>query len=437
LNGVSLGGFNTGEFNSIFSSSELQSFEVNAEYKVGNFTYNIGVMLSKDELFGQGLAPDPSNPLTGLTQSPGTPYKMYTVDWQDQLQPRLGVNWDYSDVGSVYVNYARYNPAASSLARAASWDRNLNLIVDVVFDENGNYVREEARGSSSGKFFQDDLDPRHTDEFLVGWTRTYFGDLNVRAHYRFRDSRNFWEDAPNTARLDPAAPDGIPEELYIENLDDVRAEIGGSSFVIARLDAAYTKYHEVSLEAEWQRDDWYVNGSYTWSQYYGNFDQDNTTVNNDQSIFIGSSNLQDAVGRYLWNFKEGRLSGDRRHVLKVFGYKSLPWNARVGAYGLWQSGQPWEAWDGGVYGFSSDTIRFAEPAGSRTEPSHWQVDLNYTQDFSFAGNSNVRFRADVFNLFDNQTGYNFEPSVNLAAFGQARSFILPRRIQLQVQYQFN
>ena len=437
MRGTSLGGFNTGSFDSIFSSSELQSFEVNAEYTAGDWTYNVGVMVSQDELFGQGLAPDPSNPLTGLTQSPGTKYKMYTVDWADQIQPRLGVNWDYSDEASVYLNYARYNPAASSLARAASWDRNLNLIVDVQFDQAGNYLGETARGSSSGKFFQDDLDPRYTNEYLVGWTKTYNGDLNVRAHYRFRDSRNFWEDAPNTARLGADVPDGIPQELYIPNLDDVRAEIGGSSFVIARLDASYTKYHEVSFEAEWTRDDWYINGSYTWSQYYGNFDQDNSTVNNDQAIFIGSSNIQDANGRYLWNFKEGRLAGDRRHVLKVFGFKTLPWNARVGAYGLWQSGQPWEAWDGSIYGSSFDTIRFAEPAGSRSEPSHWQIDLNYTQNFAVFGDSNLRFRADIFNVFDNQTGYNFQPSVNSAAFGEPRSYIRPRRVQLQLQYQFN
>lgn len=437
LRGTSLGGFNTGSFDSIYSSSELQSFEVNAEYTVGAWTYNVGVMLSQDELFGQGLAPDPSNPLTGLTQSPGTRYKMYTVDWEDQIQPRLGVNWDYSDEASVYLNYARYNPAASSLARAASWDRNLNLIVDVVFDQNGAYVREEPRGSSSGKFFQEGLDPRYTNEYLIGWTKSYGGDLNVRAHYRFRDSRNFWEDTGNTSRLAADVPDGIPQELYIPNLDDVRAEIGGSSFVIARLDGSYTKYHEVSLEAEWTRDDWYLQGSYTWSQYYGNMDQDNTSSGNDAALFIGSSNIADGTGRQLWNFKEGRLAGDRRHQLKVFGFKELPWNARVGAYGVWQSGQPWETWDGGFYGFSNDTIRFSEPAGSREEPSHWQIDLNYTQNFQVFGDSNIRLRADIFNVFDNQTGYNFEPRVDFAGYGTARSLIRPRRVQLQLQYQFN
>ena len=426
---------------SILSSSELQSFEVNAEYKTGDWTFNIGVMTSKDELFGQGLAPNASNPLTGLEQSPGTPYKMYTVDWGDMIQPRLGVTWDYSDSASVFVNYARYNPAASSLARAASWDRNLRGSIDVRWDANGNFIEATPFSSSSGKFFAEGLDPRFINEWLIGTSQNFGDDLVVRAHYRYRRSENFWEDTNNNARVVFEPPPGIPRELYIPNLDDIRAEIGGSSFVIAELDGAFTQYHEVSIEAEWNLNEWYLKGSYTWSQYYGNFDQDRTTVDNDQSTFIGSSNIGDFAGRQLWDLKYGRLGGDRRHQLKLYGFRELPWNARVGAYGVLQSGEPWEAWDSNVYraltGSTSDTIRYAEPAGSRTSPSHWQVDLNYTQNFAVFGNSNLQLRADIFNVFDRQTGYDFRSRVNSAGFGTPFRFINPRRVQLAVKYQFN
>ncbi len=426
----------------IVSSSDSQSFEINLEYNTGALTYNIGVLLSKDELYGQGLAPDPNNPLTGLTTSPGTRYKMYTVDWDEQIQPRVGITWDYSDVGSAFLSYARYNPAASSLARAASWDRNLRQFIDVRWDENGQFIEAAPFASSSGKVFADGLDPRSTDEVIVGTSRIFSNDLTVRAHYRYRRSQNFWEDTNNNARIAFAPPPGIPQELYVPNLSDIIDEIGsGSSFVIAQLDASFTQYHEVSLEAEWNVGTWYLNGSYTWSQYYGNFDQDSTTTDNDQATFIGSSNIGDFAGRQLWNFKTGRLSGDRRHQLKVYGFTELPWNARAGAFAVWQSGQPWEAWDSNVYraltGSTSDTIRYAEPAGSRTTPSHWQIDLNYTQNLTVFGNSNLQFRADVFNLFDNQTGFAPEPRVNQAGFGQFREFYRPRRIQLAIKYQFN
>ena len=66
---------------------------------------------------------------------------------------------------------------------------------------------------------------------------------------------------------------------------------------------------------------------------------------NDATIFIGSSNIADGGGRQLWDNKDGDLRGDRRHMLKVYGYYTLPWNATVGGYAICQSGQPWEAWE--------------------------------------------------------------------------------------------
>ena len=109
---------------------------------------------------------------------------------------------------------------------------------------------------------------------------------------------------------------------------------------------------------------------------------------------------------------------------------------------VYQSGEPWETWDRFVYssqtGSSSDTIKYAEPAGSRTSPSHWQLDLNYTHNFSFGDVHNLQLRADIFNVFDNQTGYNIHRDVNdTDQYGKPDSFIRPRQIRLAVKYQFN
>lgn len=425
---------------SIYSSSELQSIEINDTITRGDWTYNIGVLISNDVLFGQGLAPNPNNPVTGLEQSPGTPYKMYEVDWSDLIQPRLGVNWEYSDTGSVYANYAKYNPPASSLARAASWDRNLRPIVDAYFDENGDWIYGEERGSSSGKVFQDGIKPRYVDEFIVGTVQDFTDELSFRAHVRHRKGGNFWEDTWNYTRSTyDDVPDYIPKEPYIpdEEFTAIRNEIGGSSYVIAELDGAYTKFWEVSTELEWSRDSWWLMGSYTWSHYYGNFDQDNTTANNDQAIFIGSSNLADGFGRQLWNFKDGNLKGDRRHLLKLYGSYLAPWDGRFGAYLLYQSGEPWETWDGSYYGQTSSTIRYSEPAGSRNGPSHWQLDLNYTHNFRIGDLHNLQLRLDAYNVFDNQTGYNINPYLSNSTYGEPRNYYRPRRLQVQVKYQFN
>ncbi len=424
----------------IVSSIEMQSFEINDTIDVGAWVFNIGLLFSSDTLYGSGLAPDASNPVTGLTPSPGTKYEMYKVDWDEMIQPRIGATWNYSDTSSVYLNYAKYNPSASSLARAASWDRNLRRSIDAFFRADGTMIELDEVGSSSGKIFDDGLTPRSIDEILLGWTMDVSGDLLLRAHARYREGGHFWEDTSNTDRVNLDPPPGIPREPYIENLQEIRDEIGGSSFVIAELDTAYTKYYELSTELEWSRDNFFMNASYTWSHYYGNFDQDNTTTNNDQAIFIGSSNLADGAGRQLWNNKDGNLRGDRRHQFKTYGYYNFDWNGSAGAYLVYQSGQPWEAWDSNVYrqytSSTSDTIRYAEPAGTNTTDAHWQLDLNYTQNFTIFKNQNLQLRADIFNVLDNQTGYGIQSKVNSAGFGDPTEFFNPRRIQVAFKYQF-
>jgi len=360
------------------------------------------------------------------------------------IQPRLGATWNYQEDASVFINYARYNPEATSLARAASWARNTRSALDVDFDKDGNFIESEPRDGSSGKFFQDDMTPRSIDEFTIGATKSMSNNLYLRGHVRHRKGDHFWEDTPNTSRLDGAYESpfgGVPAHiadkgLYIENLDAMRDEVGGSSYVIAELDDAFTKYWEVSLEAEYQGDRTYLNVSYVWSHYYGSYDQDNTGEDSDTNLFIGSSNLGDGKGRQVWDGKYGTLNGDKPHVFKAFGYYTTDWEANVGAYFIYQSGDVWEKWDGSVYGYSSSTIRYAEHAGSRRESSHWQLDLNYNQNFTFYDDYVVEFKADLFNVFDNQTGYDYDPYASNTTFGEARELISPRRLQLSVKVEF-
>ena len=64
------------------------------------------------------------------------------------------------------------------------------------------------------------------------------------------------------------------------------------------------------------------------------------------------------------------------------------------------------------------------------------MDLNYTQNFPIGSRFNIKLRADLFNLFDSQTGYNIQNKVNSANFGSSRDFFNPRRLQLAVGFEF-
>jgi len=424
----------------IHSEYLSQSFEVNDTIRWSNITVNVGLLASNDSLFGQGLRRDAST-LSGFTAAPGNKYEMLDIPFTKMLQPRLSATWAYNGRDTMFASYARYNPAASSLPRAASWDRNLATTINAHFDANGVLFASTPVASSSGKLFVDDLTPRSVDELMFGTSRHLAPSWTARVYGRYRAARNFWEDTNNNARLIYDPPAGIPRELYIPDLTQKLAQIGsGSTFVIAALDDAYTDYYEVSLESEWRAANAFVRGSYTWSRYTGNFDQDNSTLSNDDNIFIGSSFIADDAGRQLWNFRDGRLRGDRPHMLKLYGFYGLAWNASVGAFMFAQSGHPWETWSYEPYialtTNTSDTGRFAEPAGSRRTDPHYQLDLNYTQSVALAGRLNLQLVADVFNVFNKQTGYSPQPGVHNSAFGEPRVYWDPRRVQLAARLLF-
>lgn len=429
---------------------EATSYNIEANDTIvwKTLSFNVGALFSRDRLYGQGLKDDPST-LTGYVLSPGTKYTMYTVPFSKQLQPRLGATWAYNGRDNIYGSFARYNPAVNSLPRAASWDRSIqNAFVDVYFDQTGTAYGYKFVESSSGKLFVQDLTPRTTDEFLVGTSRQFKTGFSGLAYFRYRHSTHFWEDTNNNARIlfNPPAtigPDNtpIPKTLYIPDLSARLAQIGsGSSYVITELDGSYTKYYEATLEVQWRGRKEYIRASYARSHYWGNFDQDNSTAGNDANIFIGSSNIGDGAGRQLWNYKDGTLRGDRPNMFKLYGYYQLNWNASFGAYFFAQSGQPWEKWSYEPYialtTNTSDSNRYAEPAGSRRTPAHAQLDLNYTQNLPFKTRYNAQVSVDLYNIFNSQTGYNYDPAAHSSTFGLPRSYYDPVRVQVAARLQF-
>jgi hypothetical protein len=436
----------------IHSEYRTHGIEANDQIAWNNWTFNAGLLASNDTIYGQGLKDDASA-LSGYvrptaTTPEGRKYKMYHRSWSKLLQPRLSTTWAYNGKDTVFASYARYNPGENSLPRAASWDRNLFTTTRANFDATGNLFGTERVESSSGKLFVADLTPPRHDEFVVGTARQFTSSLTARAYFRYNRGSHYWEDTNNTARTafnPPATLPGtdvaIPQTLYIPDLSARLAQIGsGSSYVIAELDGAFTRYRELTIESEYRKNRTFVRGSMTFSRYYGNFDQDNSSIGNDDNIFIGSSNIGDGAGRQLWDNKLGTLRGDRPFAMKVYGAYALNWHASVGAFVVAQSGQPWETWNYEIYkplvGTStSDTNRYAEPAGSRRSPSHYQMDLNYMQTIPLQRYRAV-FSADLFNLFDKQTGYNYQPSIHSATYGQPRNFFDPRRLEMTLRFEF-
>jgi len=422
----------TGAVPTLHSEFHTQGVEINDTIRMQNWTFNLGVLDNDDSLYGQGLKK--ADNIAGFVSSPGTKYKMHEYGWNQMVQPRLGATYAYNGVDTIWTSVARYNPAANSDPRAASWDRNLVTTINGYFDANGKLIGVQPNASSSGKLFQDRIKPPEIKEFMVGTAKQLNPHWSGRVYGRYRKGDHFVDDTNNNSRTF-APPPGSPRDLFVPNLGSVPNKdnpagsgllgaIGsGSTYVIANLDGAFTKYYEATMEQQWRSggDKLIVDGSYTWSHYYGNFDQDNTSFNtaNDAAVFIGSSNVGDGPGRQLWNFKYGNLRGDRRNVLKMHGTYLLPWHGTLGAFGVFQSGQPYQLESVLPYrpqtGSTSDTARYAEPAGTRRTPAYYDLDLNYTQNIPVHG-LNLQLALDVFNVTNNQEGYNYETRIGTLGF---------------------
>ena len=84
---------------------------------------------------------------------------------------------------------------------------------------------------------------------------------------------------------------------------------------------------------------------------------------------------------------------------------------------------------------TSDTNRYAEPAGSRLTPSHYQLDVNYTQELKIS-RYRLQIVGELFNVANKQTGYNYQPSFNSALFGVPQTYWAPRRLQITARLRF-
>ena len=129
----------------IHSEYQSQSFEMNDTIRWKDWTFNLGLLASNDTLYGQGLQRGLVDALRLRRRARATEYKMYEIPFSKMMQPRVGATWAYNGKDTVYASYARYNPAASSLPRAASWDRNLATTINAYFDAERRALRRRPR----------------------------------------------------------------------------------------------------------------------------------------------------------------------------------------------------------------------------------------------------------------------------------------------------
>ncbi len=245
----------------------------------------------------------------------------------------------------------------------------------------GQFLREQIRGSSAGHFIPQGLTAPSYQEIVAGYAAPVGRDFSVDVYYQYKTLKSPLEDTPRGANL--YDPDVYFGSFQLSNFSNARRIYSAATLDI-------TKRHSHG---------WYLNANYTYSRLYGNYDDDFSVTQ-----YNNSSALQDEPGLYTddpASLRSGLLGQDRTHVFKLLGSYDLPFGFTLGGFLRVQSGTPWQAQGNTPSEYVAG--RYLEPAGSRRLPTWTNFDLLGAYTFAFGGGMSVRLEGRVQNVFNTQT----------------------------------
>jgi hypothetical protein len=342
------------------SKSRTYSFFVQDNIQIGSrLVFNAGLLINRDD-FAQQI---------GDTRN-----TFLTFDYGDQLQPRVGVNYNIrkGKGDKVYANYGRYY--ASDQKSSARAHAPLRLVQNTPFFDavTGALISDTTSPNTTGRVILPGLQPTYTDEWLAGYATPLGGNWGLDVFYLDRTAKDFIEDQPSV--------------------------LPASTFVVDNLANARRDYRALTIELNRRMADrWSTTVSYAWSELKGNFDLDYSAG----AVFNTSSILQDGPGVFVEDdYRYGKLAEDRPHVLKVFGTYMITDAFSLGGYVRAQSGTPWER---RVQDWYSGYRLLLEPLGTNRNDFWTNVDLLAAYNLRMGSRVVTRFEARILNLFNEQT----------------------------------
>jgi hypothetical protein len=345
----------------------------------GRLSATVGVLLNKEDfaqlcLEGTVCGPPPATVNTATTR-----YNFLGFGWTDEVQPRIGLSYnaDLFSGDKFYSSWGIYQGIDAKSATRSQAPFRIREDQSFFSRTTGQFLREQIRGSSAGHFIPQGLTAPSYQEWLFGYAAPVRGDFSVDVYYQYKALKNPLEDTPK----DPANYFG---SFQLSNFPGARRIYSGATIDLTK------RYSH----------GWYLNANYTYSRLYGNFDDDFSVTQ-----YNNSSSLEDEPGLYTndpASLRSGALGQDRTHIFKMLASYDLPFGVTLGGFLRVQSGTPWQA-QGNT---ASDYVRYLEPAGSRRLPTWTNFDLLGAYTLKLGGDMSVRLEGRVQNLFNTQTVLN-------------------------------
>ncbi|MEO6393439.1 MAG: TonB-dependent receptor [Pyrinomonadaceae bacterium] len=435
--------------------TNVESFYVQDDFKLTrNITLNAGARWDYQQAFGSDLAYVKLN------------------SFMDNLQPRLGLIWDFTGKGKgkVYFNYARFLETPLPLdinVRAGSntTQTDINLNVDTINAPAGSLVTSNIGNLGSASTPIDPgLKPQTVNEVRGGFEYEIYKDLTLGVAGVYRAQGSVIEDGS----FDDGANYFLfnPGESLTNSLSCEPPPVGvGQCFGRAR---RYYRALEITATKRFTNNFQFI-ASYVYSSLTGNYEGlfRNDNGQSDPNI----TSLFDLVSLLANSY--GRLPNDRPHQLKFDGSYRFPFKLLVGASFRAQSGIPYnQLIPHPVYGNNEGfnvprgtaivpTVgavqvgfpNVVDSIGSNRTPSTWNLDLNAYFPIKVGEKRELRLMADWFNVFNNQRAIRLDETFSINSgipgvantpanrisnpfYGAGTIFQFPSSLRLGVKFSF-
>jgi hypothetical protein len=404
------------------------------------------------------------------------------MEVNDQFAPRLGAVWDVSGDGrsKLYGSLGVYHLPMSSdpaarLVSAYSYGFSIFTLVgginpdgspeelgDVVL---GPIVQADGEVPDPREVVDSDFDPMSQSELILGYERLVGEHWSLGLRGVGRRFNEIIEDF----YLAPALYGvyGLAECSRLRGCGQQALTNPGSDFSgwydldgDGELDPIYLTAEQIGLpdadrtylavELTARRrfaGRWMLQGSYTWSHLYGNYD--GIVLSDRGQAWPYTTQTFDLPA--LMEHGDGDLPNDRRHNLKLYGMYAFDFGLQLSGNAWFRSGRPvnsfgwhptdpWASDYNNPYAFYTDGEPRPRGTAGRTE-SAWALDLGVKYDWRWLG-ADWNVRVDAFNVTNNSSvevveekaedmNHQLNPSYLLPLYYQT-----PRRVRLGVGASF-
>jgi outer membrane receptor protein involved in Fe transport len=414
-----------------FLTTDVESFYVQDDFRV-----------TRDLQFNVGLRWDYQQIHSGES----TYLKLNS--FKDNLQPRLGLIWDFTGKGKgkLFVNYARFLEAPIPLATyfaVGNVALTSSAQVNRLNAPAGSTVTADFGSCCGAEPVDSDLNPQTVNEYAAGMEYEIAQGvvLGVCGVYR----------AQGTVIEDGSFDEGNTYFLFNPGESETERVACETEFGCFGRARRYYRALEFTATKRFTTN-YQLIASYVYSSLIGNYEG---FYRNDTGLALPNLTSAFDLQSLLAN-NYGRLPNDRPHQLKFDGSYRTPWKLLVSGSFRAQSGIPFNALiphpvNGDNEGFAVTRGTAINPlTGHNRTPTTYNLDIGAYYPIKFGESRQLRIQVDWFNVTNVQRAIRQDETVRINSgipgaaaiqfpnpfYGQGTIFQYPSSLRLGIKFQF-